>query len=314
MKSLVIIFFFLLFFPFSVSATGVGFVPNSKIWFSPVSFAPGDMIHIYTVVINNDYYSLRGSVAFYVNDRLLDTIRINDLRKENAIELTTLWRPDAGNHNLRASFLSATAIDEQGREHKIKIEDVNSETISSGASSLSQTSGEQTFANTSAVIQKSDKRVSDLVSSPPPASAVQMPMTSARSDSRGFDSFPTNESTSVVVKNQGKNLEIYPIEQPTDSRKSYLAQEEEKLAQAVQFVTSTATETFEKTKAAIDTGKHYYTRAQEWWQNIKPYREIASSLWLSVTDHNKPKRVLIVVMIIFLFFFLLRRLLRGDGD
>src|SRR6266403_819509 len=76
----------------------VGFVPSTGVWFSTSTFDPNQSIKVYTVVVNNDYASLDGTVGFYDNDKLIGSTSFKSLAKESAQQLSINWVPSQGDH------------------------------------------------------------------------------------------------------------------------------------------------------------------------------------------------------------------------
>lgn len=122
------LFLLALFVPQQILATG--FVPNTPIWYAPAAFAPGDVIRVYTVVVNNDYARLSGTVAFYANSVEVNRVSFADLRREEAEELKVYWQPEPGDYMLRAAFLSAVVVDDAGVTRILDPNDLNTASAS----------------------------------------------------------------------------------------------------------------------------------------------------------------------------------------
>ncbi|MDO8499566.1 MAG: hypothetical protein Q7S66_02790 [bacterium] len=111
--------------PLFVEAAGVGFVPDGRIWFSDDRPVVGESTRIYTVIINNDYYSLDAAVGFFVDGNLIDTAVINNLQKERAVQIRASWRPTEGAHTITVEFINASVADEAGNITGLNVQDFN---------------------------------------------------------------------------------------------------------------------------------------------------------------------------------------------
>ncbi len=124
----IILFIFLLslfLFPAISNAAGVGFVPSSRLWFSSLVFPPKESTNIYTVIINNNYFSLDAIVGFYVDEKLIDTTYISSLKKEQAVQAKGNWWPTEGQHSISVKFVKATAIDANGNKTELNVQEFN---------------------------------------------------------------------------------------------------------------------------------------------------------------------------------------------
>ncbi len=111
-------------------AAGVGFVPNDRLWFSDVSSNPADGKKIYTVVINSDYNFLDATIGFYVNDQLVDTANVNQLPKDQVVQVFGVWHPTEGNYKVSVQFIKAQAADQNGQQLKLDLGALNNITTS----------------------------------------------------------------------------------------------------------------------------------------------------------------------------------------
>src|SRR5260221_4722000 len=106
MRKFLVAFIAALFFlPAVALAAGAGLVPSSGIWFSSTTLTPGTLVRVYTVVVNDQYFALDGTVGFYDNGALIDTVQFKALDKQSALQLKVLWQPTAGTHSVTAAFI-----------------------------------------------------------------------------------------------------------------------------------------------------------------------------------------------------------------
>ena len=282
-------FAFFSFFP-SIPSAGIGFVPSTKIWFSPSEFSAGDMIRLYTVVINNDYPSLSGTVGFYANEEEINRVTFQNLEREDAEQLRVFWQPVTGAYTLRARFLRAIATDENGVEHELDIASINSVDtafVSSGGASSSSVALEGT-------------------------SQTSQPQASSGGGSGAY--------TDIMIEKKVEGLLVVAPKE-TMSKEADTADSFEntvdRVGAAIQFVTSSANavaSAYEKTKETVETGEKYYDAGRQWWEKSKPYiQPYASStkaLWQKVSNNNDPGRVFKIaggLLLLYILFRIIRR-------
>src|SRR3989344_5824872 len=80
-----------------VFAAPAGFVPASGVWFSQDVFFVGDTVKIQTVVVNNSYERLEGSVGFYDNSTLIGSVPVS-IALDEAKQVSLPWQPAEGDH------------------------------------------------------------------------------------------------------------------------------------------------------------------------------------------------------------------------
>lgn len=105
----------------SVRAATVGFVPSSGIWFSKTEIKPGESIRVYTVVVNNNYPSLSGTVTFYDNGEKIDSVEVKSLTKESVQQVRVLWEPAEGAHVVSAKLTRAVATNADGKQETLDL-------------------------------------------------------------------------------------------------------------------------------------------------------------------------------------------------
>ena len=95
-------------------AAPVGFVPSAGVWFSQDVFFADDEVKVLTVVVNNSYQKLDGIVGFSDNKTLLGSTAVS-VDFEQAKQVSLLWKATQGDHEITVAFLSAQAVDLQGK-------------------------------------------------------------------------------------------------------------------------------------------------------------------------------------------------------
>ena len=152
-------------FPAVVIAAGVGFVPSSRLWFSSLLFPPKDFTNIYTVIINNSYFSLDAIIGFYIDGKLIDTAYINQLLKEQATQVKGSWWATEGNHTVAVRFIKAVAFDENGNRTELNVNEFN--TVNNSAIQVGNS--QPTQSNTTSIVNfdnGSVKTISDNLVTP----------------------------------------------------------------------------------------------------------------------------------------------------
>lgn len=256
---LLAVVFVFLFFPIVSRAATVGFLPSTPLWYSPEKFAPGEIIRLYTVVINNDYPSLSGVVAFYANDEEIGRVSIVNLKQDKAEGLKVYWQPTSGDYTLSAKFVSANAVDEHGATIQLNTNEINTAqtAFNVGKNNLSTTT----------VSQNSE-------------------------DMQGV-------ATSIAIKKQGDEFVILPkTSTEENSVIDSIANTKEKLDSVLHFVTSSANTiagTVEKTKSAVETGQKYYAKGEALWQKITPYLSPIKRVVALATNNYDRHRILYII-------------------
>lgn len=252
------VFVFLL-SPIVSRAANVGFLPSTPLWYSPEKFAPGEIIRLYTVVINNDYPSLSGVVAFYANNEEIGRVSIVNLKQDKAEGLKVYWQPTSGDYTLSAKFVSANAIDEHGATIQLNTNDINTAqtAFNVGKNNLSTTT----------ISQNSE-------------------------DMQGVATF-------IAIKKQGDEFVILPkTSTEENSVIDSIANTKEKFDSVLHFVTSSANTiagTVEKTKSAVETGQKYYAKGEALWQKITPYLSPIKRVVALATNNYDRHRILYII-------------------
>lgn len=270
--------------PTTVLAAEAGFVPSSGVWFSTNTIVPGQLIRVYTVVINNSYFALDGTVGFYDNDVLIDTTQFKALEKETAAQLKVLWQPTIGDHVVKAVFQSATAIDSSGKRTIIPVSELTgvAAAVVSSSSSAPALITEPVQPDVSiAVVSSSDNKNLVIISSP-------------SSGGQG--------AVGEVVKTGGSIF---------DSLRNLFASNHEalnKAESAVATITSTANKVqgaYNTAQTAVQKSEIYYNQTkavvgkfQTAVESVDPYFAPIRNYWLKLTNNNEPTRILIVVGVI----------------
>ena len=307
-KVLLLIFFFI---PAVAQAAGVGFVPSAGIWFSSNNFTAKELVRIYSVVINNDYAALDGAVGFYDNGKLIDTVMVRKLLKESAQQVRVFWQPEEGPHAISARFVKVVATDEQGKQHELALNEINS-----------------------------------VIGLPLQIGGVRIVPISEQlvggQDAALEDQFPTS-SVMVIVKKQGDTMtiaadtKVTPVEILTNktaaikdavagivgklSLTDWLAKNRQVLvgtpvatATAVLTTglgsTSTAGQVFTKASAIVAGSSGAIGKLKDYWYFAGPYVALLQPWWLSISHDNSPKQIAIIIVIVVVAWFVLKRLNR----
>ncbi len=297
--------------PSTSFATSVGFVPSTGLWFSRTNFLPHETVRIYTVVINNDFYSLDGTVSFYDNGQIIDTVDVKGVLKESVKEIRVFWEPTEGEHSVSAQFTRAVATDEKGARQILDVDTINSIAgaplkVGSDAVSPSPVIG---------------------ISSSTSLGSVTI-TTTAQAGAVFNTAVATGGAVNVVVKKDGSKLTMVAnLADTSNSRVAtqagapstvssdkagvgdLLAKNREILDKASQFagtITSTAgkiNEAYNTTHGAIEKGRGYYAQVKDVWSKTAPYVEQAAPVWNTVSHNNDPRYIIgIVGGIIFLWY------------
>ena len=276
--------------PVVALAANVGFVPSTGIWFSKTELVPHEMVRVYTAIFNNDYYSLSGTVVFYDNSSIIDTVQVKNVPKETAQQLKVLWEPTEGAHAISARFTKAVATDVNGVTQVLSLNTINDATgaplkigvnlveptVTSQSNKISTSSPEVVVGATQVEITKVNNK---LVLN---AKTVDQASTQPMSDTSVAESAGRNGQTTTSVDDIfSKNREIL-----------------EKSGQLVIAVSSTAgkvSAAYDSTKSAIATGQSWYDKGAETWQKVDPYFQQAKPIWNKISNNNEPKRIAIIV-------------------
>lgn len=306
LRSKTILFIFLLslfLFPATSNAAGVGFVPSSRLWFSSLVFPPKESTNIYTVIINNNYFSLDAIVGFYVDEKLIDTAYVNNLKKEQAIQVKGGWWPTEGRHAISVKFIKATAFDADGNKTELDVQEFN--TVDSTAVQI----GDSLPVNNSST-----------------------------STSSTVLSVPNNNTNTVVaatpmvnlnIEKNGDNLAVVAVGPATAVSQSEQLQQtmEQKIQTAIQqgqdirnkivsaFNTASsgihsASDAYAKTKSMINDASQYIDKnklTQAWPELIAgKIKEWWTSSWTVPDFRNNLAWVFRIIFFLVLFYLLVR--------
>jgi hypothetical protein len=278
-----------------VSAAGVGFVPSSRLWFSSLVFPPKEFTNIYTVIINNNYFYLDAIIGFYVDEKLIDTAYINHLSKEQATQVKGSWWPTEGSHAVAVRFVKAIAIDENGNQKELNVQEFN--TVNSSAI---QVGDSQSVKNSTSSADSSDDKI-------------------AKIDKINQDDLVAPVLNLKVEKN-GDKLAIVEIKSSSASstqNEELKKAVENKLQTAVQqgedirnkFVSTwnTMTSTIQTVGSLYDKTKSLFGDKDKYWQSIKTNEVFSKDFFQKIRDWVKPQNNLTILTWIFrsLFFILL---------
>lgn len=91
--------------PVFAASQGLGFVTSSGIWFSKNVFFDGDTVRVMTVVVNNTYATLTGTLGFFDNETTIAEVSFS-LGFEEAKQISANWSPRVGQRTVHARFLT----------------------------------------------------------------------------------------------------------------------------------------------------------------------------------------------------------------
>ncbi len=299
LKMIVLFFCFLVFLftaPHFAHATGVGFVPSTGIWFSRDTFYPKETIRIYTVIINNDYYSLDGTVAFYDNRVEIDRVDVKGLAKESVKQIRVFWEPTEGEHAVSAQFIKAVATDEKGNKQTLDIQTINS------VAGAPLKMGTSTITPTPIIITTS--------------SATTLGSTTIKIVPLNANTVTTSavllgSQTEVVVRKEGDKLVLEPApETNTSGFGAHISEgnsgdtggdlfaKNREILDKVEQVAGTITTTADKinkayagTQEVFEKGKGYWAGAKEQWGKAAPYLQKVVPAWKAVSHNNDPRYI-----------------------
>ena len=315
--SFIVLFIVLLLAPGFTLAANVGFVPSTGLWFSRTTLAPKETIRIYTVVINNDFASLDGTVAFYDNSDVIDTVPVQALPKEGARLLRVFWAPTEGEHAISARFIKAMATDEKGVKQVIDLDTINS----MAGAPLSVASG----------------NVTPIVHNDPQKTLDQLMAVGAAASSSSQASVAQLSEVQVVVKKEGEKLALVatkssppaPVSSVAQPEKTQVLGEKEtasssdpfaknrEILQKAQAVAGSITTTahqiesaYDTTKSAVDKGKAVYAQGHQQLSKLAPYVKKFEPYWNRLSNNNEPTRVLIIAGALVVGLWLIKHLIR----
>ena len=269
-----------LFSPTALHAADAGFVPSTRIWFSRSVFDNKEQIKMYTVAVNNNYYALDATVGFYANGTLIQSVQIENLKKEEAKQLSAIWIPSEGTYTLTARFIEATAIDESGQRTRLELGALND------------------IGDVPIAIQREpgpgDRPTPETVQEKTTATIVQVQL--------------TDEGTVIT-----------PLPPPAAPTSAHAALETfkqvEKFVNTVTTSAGTIEDTYQKTKEWIGKAEKGYKRGKDGLQAVQAYanegKKIVQSWWAG----NGTRKIIIGAGIVFFFLsvgLFFRR--RGDLD
>ena len=123
MKKIIFYLFLLslLICPSFVFAANVGFV-SSNIWISDNNPIAGDLVKVYSVIVNDDVRKFKGQVEFYDNDILISNSIPFDLAGgESSQVISQEWMAIYGNHKFKAAIKNAYFEDNNGVQELVDI-------------------------------------------------------------------------------------------------------------------------------------------------------------------------------------------------
>lgn len=99
--------------PVYAAQTGLGFVTSSGIWFSKTVFFEGETVRVMTVVVNNTYANLTGTLGFFDGESSIAEVSFS-LGFEEARQISANWSPRVGQHTVTARFLTLVGKKDDG--------------------------------------------------------------------------------------------------------------------------------------------------------------------------------------------------------
>lgn len=310
-KIILLLFFCIIFSASLVEAAGVGFVPSSRLWFSSLAFPPKESTNIYTVIINNDHFYLDAIIGFYVDEKLIDTAYINHLSKEHAAQVKGSWWPTEGSHAVAVRFVKATAIDENGNQKELNVQEFN--TVNSSAI---QVGDGQSVKNPS-----------------PSASATSSENQITKIDKINQENFVAPALNLKVEKN-GDKLAIVEmksssssisqseeLKQAVENKLQTAVQQGEEIRNKIASTLNTMTSTIQAAGNFYDKTKSLFGDKDKYWQEIKTSDVFSKDLFQKIKDFVKPQNNLTILTWVFrglffilLFYFIIRLFRRRRRD
>lgn len=292
---LLLLFFCIIFSASLAEAAGVGFVPSSRLWFSSLAFPPKESTNIYTVIINNDHFYLDAIIGFYVDEKLIDTAYINHLSKEHATQVKGSWWPTEGNHAVAVRFVKAIAIDENGNQKELNVQEFN--TVNSSAIQVGD--GQPVKNPSSSVsglenkITKADKtNQEDFVA----------PVLNLKVEKNG------DKLTIVEIKSSSSSIsQSEELKQAVENKLQTAVQQGEEIRNKIASTLNTMTSTIQAVGNFYDKTKSLFGDKDKYWQEIKTSGVFSKDFFQKIRDFVKPQNNLIILTWIFrgLFFILL---------
>lgn len=297
--------FAILLFPVVASAAAAGFVPSTGIWFSRTAFSPNETVRVYTAIFNNEYKDFSGTVVFYDNNAVIDSVLVKNLAREQAEQVRVFWQPTEGRHTISARFSSAQATDDQGRTLTISIDAINSQaglplTISPGAEVAPSTveSGTEKGLIGSTIVSVEKKDGAFAIVAPEQRAVLGEKVSPSDNDPVALATVSAPEPTS-------------PLSETDLFAKNRAALEAARSAVATVTTTAnsinqayTATkDVVEQGKKVFDQGQKFYEKMKAVWVKTQPYLDMAKPWWNKLSNNNEPKRLAIifgVVVVVYL--------------
>ncbi len=276
-----------IFIPSVSSAANVGFVPSTGVWFSTTTFDENQSIKVYTVVVNNDFPSLDGTVGFYDNDSLIGSADFKALAKESAKQLSISWVPNQGAHTVQARFVRADAVDAQGKKTDVTLTAINN------VSGMPLSVGSATI---SPAVQTNDATKPSLVVGAVAVNVAQ--------DGKKLSMAPQTVVAPSVVPNESNA--------PADdvfAKNHDLLNKAQGVATSITTTAGKISDAYNQTKSVIEQGQVYYEAGKEKIIAAEPYFTKAKEWWLVLTENNDPKRIALVGCVI-IFLWILTKLFR----
>lgn len=269
----------LVFLPATAFMANVGFVPSTGVWFSTTTFNPKEVVRVYTVVINNDYQTLDGTVGFYDNDQLVDSVDFKALTKESAQQLRIFWQPIEGAHIVQARFIRINTLDVSGQKNDIAL------------NSISNVSGLPLVVGFAAVNVASSG-----------GKLVMAPQVLGEKIKVNEQIGETRQTSPTTSDDQfSKNHDLFDKAQG--------------MATTITTTAGKISDAYNQTKSIIEQGQAYYEVGKEKIAAAQPYFVKAKKWWFYITDNNNPKHLVIglgVVVFLWVLTKLFRRRRRYD--
>lgn len=271
--------------PVAAFAAQVGFVPSTGVWFSRTDLKPGEMVHVYTVVVNNVYHELNGTVAFYDNDSVIGFAEFTGLKKDEAKQLRAAWEPDEGNHRISARFTRAEAVDEAGKKTALSLEAIVGTT---GQPLVLANGATPEIGSTSLSVKQENDRL--LIT---PALIIE-----------------EKNNDLVGQKKEGASSTLATSIEEFFSKNNALLNKAQSVAGTITSTAGKLEQAIAGTKIWIEEGGKLYETGKEKAGFIKPVADQVYKGWLVVTGDNDSKRIGVIIVVFLLSWFLIRRLRR----
>lgn len=115
-----ILIFLLITLPILVQAAEFGFL-EKNIWLSRTEFAPGEIIRVYTILLNNSEQDVQGDLYFYDNGWEIGKTNFSLPAGGKTGQFWVDWKASEGRHNFTAEIKQSYFVDEKGAKNFLEV-------------------------------------------------------------------------------------------------------------------------------------------------------------------------------------------------